>query len=111
MVVRASIIMAAAWSLALLPALCDGGAIAHVCACETPACNYECGCGPDPCDQVVSSSEQIKPEFDSVAVASPVVLIPSGVDADGESPLIRAFLHLPVPHSLRCFDSALPLLN
>lgn len=108
---RTTIILVSFWSLVLLPALCDGGALAHACGCETPACDFECGCGPDPCEQVASSNDNAKPQFDSVTAAQPSVPTPTLTDADAASPLIRALLHLPSRHSLRCFGSDLPLLN
>jgi len=108
---RAIIILASLGSLVLLPALCDGGALAHACGCESPACNFECGCGPGPCDQVVSSNGNAKPRLDRIAAAQSGVLTPTLFDVDAASPLIRTLLRLPFPHSLRCFGSDRPLLN
>jgi hypothetical protein len=111
MVVRASLALSVAWSLAVLPALCAAGLLEHICPCEEAACNHECGCNADPCDQVVSSTNQVKPEREIIATASPAVATPTVVDDDAEPPLIQALLHLSVAHSLRCFDSDMPLLN
>lgn len=108
---RTTIILTCVWSLVLLPALCHGGALAHACGCEFPERNFECGCGPDPCEQVASSNDKARRLFDTIVAEQPSVLSPTPTDADAESPLIRALLRLPSPHSLRCFGSDLPLLD
>jgi hypothetical protein len=111
MVLRASLALSVAWSLAVLPALCGAGLLTHPCPCEEAACNHECGCSPDPCDQIVSTVDHVKPEHEIIATASPAVATPTVVDDDAEPPLIQALLHLSVAHSLCCFDSDMPLLN
>ena len=111
MALRALYILAAAWSLALVPALCSGGMLAHACGCVETACDYQGACGPDPCDQVFSSNGHDKPELGTITAVQPSVQTPSVIN-DGAGPTpIRTLYRLPSPHLLPCFVSDLPLLN
>ncbi|MCH7591728.1 MAG: hypothetical protein IH989_02955 [Planctomycetes bacterium] len=56
---RGSAILFSIWALVLLPVLCMGGFIGHVCDCTSGTnCRHEEGCDDDPCGQLSAATRQ-----------------------------------------------------
>ena len=111
MYVRATLILAALWSLALAPVLCGGGMLAHACDCPDEACGTGCGCVPDPCEQVVVWRDDDAAASPNPPIAPmPLCGAPSATQMGNEFPLLRLSADLPSPQACAIHSSDLPLL-
>ncbi len=101
------------WSLVTLPALCVGGWIGHVCACDhEEPCSHEVDCADDPCSSLSATAAGRSAGYSPLLIGLSPHL---GVDpvshasphSESDTPL---FLHMCDRPRIRCAPSDLPLL-
>jgi hypothetical protein len=116
---RHLLLIVAVWVVALAPALCTAGVLAHECGCvdESP-CDHETDCDMDPCaDQILRRDDVPGGPAAEVGPAAPSMAPSMAPDTAGLVPA-RADLHHaaapgpdPVPPLGASHLSDLPLLS